>query len=323
MVFLESKTLLRFIFFPACIVYLAIVRFVGFDVDINTYAAAMQEFSPSAYYNREFIYWYSANGIYALTQSEFFTFLTFDVIWISLIYLIAKNTKKFDQDRFAIGFLAVLIVSFPLFFGYQNIFRQHIASLVFLLSYSWLEKSPKKAWLIFFASIFIHNTAILMLPIMVSQNFFGISHRYRRVFAVLGSLMLAVALNFVGSYSSVEYSTGVRMEYVYFALFFIAFCVFLVKFRLNLNSIFKLMPSLPISVVLMAGLLLLGHSLVAERIGIMLVILMIYDLYGYSNRIKIYIRRTVFRIGLLLTFSLPVLLFSSSYSFFDSIVAGH
>mgnify|MGYP007063494256 CR=1 FL=1 len=67
--------------------------------------------------------------------------------------------------------------------------------------------------------------------------------------------------------------------------------------------------------ILMFGVYLLGFEIISERLGMMFLVFLLFDLYRYSHTIEHYGYRVMFRLGLLFVFSLPVLLFSSTLSF--------
>jgi len=61
----------------------------------------------------------------------------------------------------------------------------------------------------------------------------------------------------------------------------------------------------------MISLVTLPIGMVSERMGMFFLIFVIYDLYVYSCTMQ-KSRQQLFRIGLLLIFSLPVVIFNSS-----------
>ena len=78
---------------------------------------------------------------------------------------------------------------------------------------------------------------------------------------------------------------------------------------------FKKVPSLFFITLLMTGLVALNVDMVAERLGMMFIVFVTYDLYQYSCEIENKGIRSLVRLALMLLFSLPTLFFESSKQF--------
>ena len=74
-------------------------------------------------------------------------------------------------------------------------------------------------------------------------------------------------------------------------------------------------PSLFFIVIIMSGLIFLDADMIAERIGMMFISFVIYDLYKYTSEIEDRIIRSFVRLSLMLLFTLPTLFFESSIKF--------
>ena len=120
--------------------------------------------------------------------------------------------------------------------------------------------------------------------------------------------------NYVSQFKSAK-STGVDMSLVYLFMFLSTFVMYLIKFKFRFLDLFRKTPSLIIIITLMFGLSSLEYDMISERLGMMFLVFLLFDLYRYSNTILKYSNRIVFRLFLLLVFSIPVLIFSSSRMF--------
>ena len=309
---IEDKNLLKWLYIPSAFIFMIIVRFSGFDADIITYGKEMHSVSYDIYYLREFIFWYSLRFLYFLFQNEIIVFIILDFIWIYTLIKIQK-TMIVDGHRLEKGLIIVLLTCFPFLFGYENIYRQFFAAIILLYSYSLIESDYKKAIKLFILSFFIHNIVVLILPLFIIKKFFRFRLKDRITIAICLSFLFVLSLGFLTLLKSSE-PTRLDMSSFYLMLFSLFFVISLISFRENIYKLFKVVPSLLFSVILMAGLVNLDVDMIAERLGMMFIIFLLFDLYKYSNTIE-GVNRKLLRVSLLLGFSIPVFLFASSMKF--------
>ena len=105
------------------------------------------------------------------------------------------------------------------------------------------------------------------------------------------------------------------MGVFYLLIFVILLLIGLLVFRKNIYNLFEKVPSLLFIVVLMTGLVSLNVDMVAERLGMMFICFLTYDLYLYSSEIRTKSIRALVRLSLMLLFTLPTLFFDSSKQF--------
>ena len=315
-VLMENRDMLRFIYLPSLVVFMIIVRlnafvFNGFEADILGYAISMQSVSLDIYYLREFVFWLGIRVIYFITNSDLISFIIMDLFWIYLLYKASYNEKYYKLNN---GLLIILATSFPFLFGYENIYRQFYATVVLLFAYSRLEKRNSTSWFLFVTAIFIHNLSIFILPLFIIRRFFKFNDLDRLVISMFVSLLAIILLPYFMDSKGII-STGVDLSILYFALFFISFTYFTFKFRENVLLFTRNVPSIIPITIITIGFLYLQQEIIIERVGIMFVPFLLFDLYEFSNTFKSDIRRMGFRLLLLLLFTLPVFFSSSSMSF--------
>ena len=315
-IMLEKHLLLKYVYLPALFLFMFIVRLNGFYLggyqkDILTYAIEMHEVSYHFYYLREFIGWFSLKFIYMLVQSEFYTFIVLDFIWIYYLY---KCFKFISVDKLGKGCVVVLATSFPFFFGYENIYRQFYASIILLYAYSLIHIKSFKAIRLFIISFFIHNVVLFLLPIFIVKKCFSFNLKDRIILALLVSVCFVFALPFITNLKDAD-PTKVDMSFLYLILFIGLFAYLIMKYKKNIYNVFYRAPSLFFFVILMIGYVFFQQEMIAERLGMMFVIFLIYDLYNYSLEIKNRLIRVGLRLTLLIVFSVPVLLFKSAMRF--------
>ena len=213
-----------------------------------------------------------------------------DMIWISLLIKTSFNLSNTVNinNRLGTGLIVILATSFPFFLGYQNVYRQLIATVLALFSYSLLHISYKRSILFFIMSIFVHNTAIILAPIFFIKRIMNFKINAR----IFMSLMIAVLfIYFIVFTDSVinhksAYSTKTDNTLVYLSMYIFLFVIYLVRFKFNFYVLARKVPSLIIILILMVGLINLDFDMIAERMGMMFLVFLLFDLYKYSISIN-------------------------------------
>ena len=312
----ENKYVLWMFYIPFIYLFMIVVRYSGFDSDIITYAQEMQYSSNSIYYLREFVFWYLLRFLYFIFNNEIAVLLSMDMIWIFVLYRTSVNLSKRSliKNNLSLGLIVILSTSFPLFFGYENIYRQLFATIFSLYSYSLLHNSYKKSIFFFCVSVFMHNISIVLVPIFLINKIFRFKLYIRVFLSLLISIIFIMLFDYASEFKSAK-STGFDMSLIYLFLFLSICIMYIIKFKFRFLDLFRKTPSLIIILILMFGLLKFEYDMILERLGMMFLVFLLFDLYRYSNTILKYSNRIVFRLFLLLLFSIPVLIFSSSRMF--------
>jgi len=313
-IILESARLYKWIFIPCCLGFLFIVRSEGFDTDIIDYARQMHATGMDLYYWREFIFWFGSRFIYSIFQDELYSFLFMDFIWILVMIRTGNNLSSDKKENLNNALLLVLLTSFPFVFGYENIYRQFYATVFALYSYSLIDKKHYFSVLILIVSFFMHNIVALLIPLFIIKRFYKFNFTDRIQISLIVSFLYVASLSLLLKLKSAE-QTGLNMGLFYFLVFLILLVVGLLVFRKNIYTLFKKVPSLLFIVVLMTGLIILNVDMVVERLGMMFICFITYDLYLYSSEIKNKSIRSFVRLSLMLLFTLPTLFFESSKKF--------
>ena len=74
-------------------------------------------------------------------------------------------------------------------------------------------------------------------------------------------------------------------------------------------------PSIIPVTIITIGFLYLQQEIIAERVGMMFIPFLLYDMYRYSAKFNRFTYRVVFRLFLLLLFTLPVFFSESAMIF--------
>ena len=310
----ESQSLYKWIFIPSVLAFMFIVRNEGFDSDINHYAIQMSATGIDLYYLREFVFWFGSRVLYFVLQDNLYTFLLMDLIWIIAILKVGNRMAFFDKKNLNNALLLVLMTSFPFVFGYENIYRQFYATIFALLSYSLVDKKYYTSLFFLIVAFFMHNIVALLLPLFMMKKFYRFNFSDRIQIASIITLVFVASLGFLSKLKSTE-KTGLNLGVFYLLIFITLLVIAMLIHRKNIYIFFEKIPSLFFIVVLMLGLVTLNADMIAERLGMMFIVFVTYDLYQYSAEIKSKTIRSLVRLLLLLLFSLPTLLFESSKQF--------
>ncbi len=309
---IESNNMFKWLYLPLTFLFMIVVRTSGYDYDIVTYAKEMRATSFDIYYLREFIYWFSLRIIYFIVKSDQLAFIILDFVWIYLL-LRVQDSVMLKGQKFKKGLFIILLTTFPFFFGYENIYRQFFATIVILYSYAIVETDYKKSIMLFICGVFIHNIVILLMPIFIIKRFFKFQLKDRVTISISLSILYVSSLSLLAMLKSAK-PTVLNMGYVYLLIFCVILVIALIKYKDNILNIFQTIPSLLFSIILLMGLVNLEVDMIAERLGMLFIVFLIFDLYKYSLTVTS-LKRRMLRVALLLIFSLPVLFFASSLRF--------
>jgi len=220
--------------FSIGIVWFIIVRISGFDIDINTYVSYLDEKATllflmnSSYFLREFIFWGSFMGGYIILQDKILILLLIDTI---VLYFLIKTIINFRLPFYS---FFLLLCFFPNLMGYENVYRQYIATILTLYSISlayknsfFLRTNEFKSYIFIIIAGFCHNVAFLFFPLL-----FFLKERVK--FGIFLSLVIYMALPILSSSKSEGETGDVPVEY------FLAVTILLYIIYLMINS-FKLL----------------------------------------------------------------------------------
>lgn len=180
-----------------------------FDVDIEVYASLMSHTSLSLFYLKEPVVWLGQRYLFYYTQDTYTVFFIYDILVGVLLFKVFQNLRLPQYSFFAI------LIFFPFVLGMQNIYRQWVASILFLLSFSylWAGKSTLKVYSYFALSFLSHNVAAIFFPLL-----------FLKKKKALGKLawFLGFFVSFAGIYFGADTkssaNTGANLSALYLAL---------------------------------------------------------------------------------------------------------
>ncbi|OHV12052.1 EpsG family protein [Kushneria phosphatilytica] len=324
--FLNKKKYLVVLSFVISSVFLWIVRMAGLDTDMNTYAAALHYdyvFNlNNVYFIREFLYWSGASYIYQWVQDEQLTFWVIDLIWLALLHIaLGRSHSNISIPLYAIPFM---VIFFPSLMGYENIYRQLIASMFIIYAF-FGTRSVYSAAFFGVLALFIHNASIVYAPLIyiysATRNFsiprvkvsqkiiFGVVY----LFEVGGVYYASLGDSALSKSSS---STGLSLSFAYGLLFVAMFFLALYLSHFQLIKFVKRHFYIVYALFTFALFVPVLGPAQAERIGMMLLVLVtplfIAELdrsFGEDNS------RIVIRMLFVMVGAAPTFLFSSAFNF--------
>lgn len=238
-------------------IYLTMSR-MSPDGDINTYMMAMQDGNFSIYYLSEPFVWMGQKLLFKLTASEVLVFLFFDVLLIALIVKIRRNAGL------PAYFLLVYFLSFPIFLGHQNIYRQLFSGLFLMLSLQSAQKQSNFSIYYFILSVSSHLSAAVFMPLL-----FAVSRKKSAHFmAIFVFSMIAIAMTHVAQYKS---SANTFSDTSYFYLSAVLFLTIIWNARALKKYILLIDAHRRILILmcLILGFVLLAlSSMAVERLGL-------------------------------------------------------
>lgn len=187
-------------------IHFSIVRYSGFDADIEVYVDAFEADLVGFYYLREPFFWFGGRFVFSLLQSPELTFLVFDCLTI-LILFFAFNRL----DLRAGHFLGFFVLS-PIILGYENTYRQYLSEIfsIYLLSV-FLSKNGSFHFLSSFLMGASHNVGFAFLPAFFSFSKYQILRLGVLIIVPLYPILLRTA----SGTKSLEARSGADLATIY------------------------------------------------------------------------------------------------------------
>lgn len=305
--FIPINRVMNFILFMAVAVFYSIVmRYSGWDWDINTYARAMTFDSlNNIYYYREPVYWFSANYLYNnIFGDEVKTFIFIDIISFVVIYIASRKLVLPNYFPF------LFLIFFPALMGIQNVYRQYLSMSVLFLSIASMKKGEKIGLLYWIIACLTHNLSVLFLPILIYLND---KIPLRKLLFCL-SLVSAILLIPIASSTKSHDATGLNLGIAYIGcVFMILFFVMGLNFTIRNESDIttKLVYVGFVLIMVVVNVIFLGPAQ-AERIGMVGLAMSLWVIIDSLHR---YFKSHNFLSAIFMTMSIaPTFLFSSAFN---------
>ena len=259
--YILSNSTVFFLTWSATYISLILIIRSEFDSDIATYAAAMTGSTMSLYYLKEPVIWVGQRYIFSFVQDPYLVFVITDLLTGAILFQALKNFKLPQYAFFS------FLIFFPTILGMQNIYRQWVATVLLLYSFSLItiDNNSKGKYLAFTLSVLSHNAAAIFVPILFINE-----ERAKGRLLWYTTCIIAVYGIKLGAEHKSSANTGSDLTFVYLTL--IMFFIFLIpvldhgtvrklrKFEYKLLSLLLILSSCSILFLSSAG---------AERVSMM------------------------------------------------------
>ncbi|ODA14597.1 hypothetical protein BBP83_02005 [Acinetobacter celticus] len=298
-----------FLIFCLLLIWSFALRSYGLSNDFVTYISTLDldwYYYYDTYYLREPLYWLSSKFIYEnISNNPVYVYFILDTIFFLFFCMFCKKNKLPEYV------FIVFILFFPSIMGFQNVYRQFLATYFILFSIFNNSEYDKKDLISYFyllIAFLLHNTAILFLPYIFLK-------KKKYLLTIMSFVFLVVAFYFFGDGGRSSSDTGDVNPLVYMLAISILFLFYLflnnfkIKYKDNffLNSFVLSIGLYVFSIIIMAG----GQS---KRVGMIILLINLFALLFFLEkdlRIKNY-NKVIIRLILFCVLSLIAVLVPSS-----------
>ena len=154
--------------------------------------------------------------------------------------------------------------------------------VVSLYAYSILDLRTGRAVLIFIVSIFIHNLTLFLIPLFLIRKCYTFPLKDKVILSSVVASIYILILPSIMSFKDAD-PTEIDLSYLYLFLFLVLFVFYIYKFRDNVFRFIKIVPSILPIIILISGFVLHNQEMIAERLSMMFIPFLLYDLYLFSN----------------------------------------
>lgn len=288
------------------------------NIDILVYFAEMhatlQEVASVSSYLQEFSYWGVSSILYSLIGNERWVFYLWDALAICILLGIRR--------RLSLGwyFVPFFFVAFPSVLGFQNVYRQFLASLMVLNATSYcLALQRKRYWKVlcfvfFILAVTIHKSTWIFLPVLAFV--YGSVEKKRRIFMLL-FIVFALLSPFVLVVRGRVLQNGLNLGFAYLGVVIVLVTTLLlsrVKVKEGkLDVVSTRFIFFYVAIFAIVGLIQMGSDIYYERM-MLLFIPQILVLLLWSIEDRAFRKRRFVVLTILLLFIIPSYAFSSSYA---------
>ena len=289
------------------LVYSIAIRVRAPALDMINYAAALEVWPPpiTAYELREPVVWLGLAALGTLIRNRVLVFVLIDLV--TCIATIWAFRRLDDGSDRLFSMAPTVLTSFVFLFGVQNVFRQHIAFVIFLCSVvACAAGTTRRAVMLFLLSGLTHNGVVLLF------GYWWDAIREHRsqvgwVVTALGVGLLAVVIDLVAKSSS---ATGANTVIAYVGVS--AAMGVLLMYSMRGRGVLE-MPLSPWRnyVALLPAVAFLGEAQF-ERVSMMYMVLMVIAMARHSAVFRI--RWRVLANVTYVVLVVPVLVFPSAWN---------
>lgn len=275
-------------------------------VYISSFSISISDLVKTPYYLKEGLFWIPSAFLHQyIFKNEFLVLLFWDCITFALLLKICKNTQL------PYSFVFIYLLSFMGVLTFQNIYRQYIATILFLYALTLPRGRNLSPYIILVTAVLIHSSIILLTPVFILYRRRKSIHSLLFILLMgMGSLLLLWVIT-----ADDSYNTGLNLNtiYLFSILFVISFLgILILSMQERMIEVrFILQPLVYLSTLALIGFISLKESLFFERISILLLQVLIFLFLDCIHKLP---RRLsgLFQFFFALTFILPIFFFDST-----------
>ena len=291
-----------------CFLYILSASFSDPQVDMQVYYRRMLEFRP--YMASEFLYYGMTFYLYKIFGNQS---VVVSIINIAMLVLVYSKINRCLGRRYTVLFLALIVFSFVGVLGAQNVYRQFLASLFLLISYSHIvNKEDVRGSFYFLIALFIHNASLIFFPVLAAI-FIARMFRQKALVYFVCYICVSVVL-YVYFQADVQFKSSVDTGGNYLGLYwFLCFSLLGVFSSLKLCRIRRIVPATLFLVICLPMFFFSQGSTGGERVFMLLFPVILFEYFCGVHLIKV--RRVVLHYAVIGVFCVPTMLFFSSRQF--------
>jgi hypothetical protein len=220
---INSNKLFFIFYFVTFAAMSATVR-LNLDHDFVSYKGALVYKSYSFYIMREPIVWLGIRYMFSVLQSAYWTFVLFDLLIGLILY---KALARFKVPQYA--YFSILTF-FPFLMGFNNAYRQWVASIFLLYAFSLIRDRNRWGWAWFIFSGLAHNVA----GVFVGLLFLG-QKGYLQKSGLIVAILITPILIYFGGYMKSRVATGADLAVAYIVLLLVFLIFYAVSDKLKVK----------------------------------------------------------------------------------------
>lgn len=275
-------------------------------VYIDSFSLPISSMISDPYYLKNVLFWIPSAFLNQYVFGSEYAVLLF---WDSLTFLLLLRVSR--RLELPLSTILVYLVSFMGLLTLQNVYRQYIATILFLYAFTVPRSKRLLAYGVLFFSVLIHSSLFLFAPVLYL-------HRRKTALSPLLFLGLNLGVAIVLSFATKKdfsYNTGLNMNGFYLALILSMACFMwrLILFlRCRIPESHRLLqPLVYISLLALICFLIMGSSLYYERVALIGLQILLILLYYCLSKLSWYWSAGL-RFAAAMVFVLPIFFFEST-----------
>ena len=197
------------------------------QTDIEGYVISMQEDTVEhIYFLREFIFWFGSRYLFNILEDATSVFVVLDIIFYLFLYKgISLNkeifTSNIKTENIRYIFFGILLF-FPFVLGMHNVYRQVMATAIFMTTIGYFSNSEfKKSFLTFLLAFFVHNSIVIFIGsifVFSKKNIYKIFAFVSTISGLIGSSIVISLSSGWFTRATAELSIGNNIAYLYLGI---------------------------------------------------------------------------------------------------------